>query len=823
MGTFRSGLRLLFSPVFLTPPDCDVTMRGMNERNVTEGCFGLTAEQVRKHVEQGEVNSRCENGTKSVREIIKSNLLTYFNMVFVVLAILLVIAGAFSDLSFLLIIAANSAIGIFQELRSKQVLDRMNLMTEPQVTVIRDGKVGEIRSTHIVLGESVVLKSGMQIPADCRLMKGSLHVNESILTGESDEIPKNPGDGLLAGSIIISGACVAEVTAVSEATYAARLTMEATQMNQEEQSEILRTLDKMLKFFGILIIPLGIILFVEQMKISGLGFSENVTGTVAALIGMIPEGIYLTTSVALALSAMKLAAGQVLVHDLKCIETLARVDVLCVDKTGTITEKDMKVSSCRSLYPKIKDNDLQVLLADYAASMGDENDTMRAVRAYFSKASGRRASQTCPFSSKYKYSAARMGEANYVFGAPEYVLGSRCGEFQDILDQEAAAGRRVLAFALYPYLPAGERLNDPEGTQREILPLALIALENPIRRGAPDTFRYFRQQGVAVKVISGDNPLTVSQVARRAGIEGAEKYADASAFRNEGELIAAASKYTVFGRVAPEQKKKLVAAIQRSGKKVAMTGDGVNDIIAMKQSDCSIAMASGAEAASQAAQLVLLDSDFSHMPSIVDEGRRVVNNIQRAASLYLVKNIFSLLLAVFSVILMLNYPLNPSQITLISLFTIGIPSFVLALEPNHEPIRGGFLHNILLKSLPAGITDFLVVSGLVIFAQVFHLDNSSLSTSCSIIVAIVGFMILIRIMDMKKKQHLLTLLALVFGWVISMWLFPEFFGITSISAKCLMLFIIFAITTEPILRYFSLAAEKLDLLIKLLKERFGRG
>lgn len=796
----------------------------MKNSSLTDGFHGLTSAQVHERVERGEVNERFENGTKSVKEIIKSNTLTYFNMVFIILGALLCIAGAFNELSFLLVIAANSAIGIFQELRSKSVLDKMNLMTEPKVTVIRDSTEQEIRSTELVRGDTLLLFSGMQIPADCIVLDGSIHVNESILTGESDEIEKTAGTKLLASSVVISGECVARIEAVGAHTYAAGLTLEATKMSQVEESEIFRALDKMLKFFGILIIPLGIVLFIEQFMMNRLGFSGSISGTVAALIGMIPEGIYLTTSIALAVSAMKLAYSQVLVHDLKCIETLSRVDVLCVDKTGTITEKNMQVHSVDILNDSLGADELKALIADYVASSKDTNDTMQAMRAYFSKGTGRRASAITPFSSKYKYSAAQIGKANYVFGAPEFVLGSRCEQYEEILAGHEFEGRRVLAFAMYPYLPNGEPLNQgsEDSQSHGMLPLAMISFENPVRENAEETFRYFKEQGVQVKVISGDNPLTVANVAIRAGVDGAEQYVDASKLKNDGQLAAAASKYNVFGRVSPEQKKKLVAALQRSGHKVAMTGDGVNDIIAMKQSDCSIAMASGAEAAAQASQMVLLDSDFGHMPSIVNEGRRVVNNIERAASLYLVKNIFSLLLALFSVILMLQYPLNASQITLISLFNIGIPSFVLALEPNFTRIEGKFMHNVVLKALPGGITDFLVVIGLMLFAQVFDLDSDSLSTSCSIIVAIVGFMILVRIMDMTQKRYVLMIAGLVIGWIVSMLLFPNFFGVTAISSKCLMLFVIFAITTEPLLRYFSIWIEKLDQFLIWLRGKIGR-
>ena len=762
---------------------------------------GLTAAQVAEQTRRGLVNIKTETGTRSVKEIFKSNILTYFNLVFVILAILLIIGRSYRDLSFLLIIVANSAIGILQELRAKSVLDKMNLMAEPFLTVIRDGNEMQIRSRELVQGDFVILSSGTQIPADCKVIAGGMSVNESILTGESDEVRKERGDRLLGGSFVVNGECLAVAEAVGEATFAAGLTKEATSMDGKEHSEILQSLDKMLKFFGILIIPLGIILFIEQFGFGDLGFSPSISATVAALIGMIPEGIYLTASVALVVSAMKLASKQVLVHDLKCIETLARVDILCVDKTGTITEKDMKVSGYKSLHKALSSDGVFALLSDFAASVRDVNDTMAAIKEFFTKPTGKLSESSCPFSSKYKYSAEQINGHAYVLGAPEYVLASRISLYQEDILKYSEQGYRVLALAQYPYLPQGEDLT--LGPQEKILPLGLVALENPVRKGAVETFSYFNQQGVEIKVISGDNPLTVSRVAARAGVRNAGQYVDASTLQSPQDIMKASGKYTVFGRVSPEQKKQLVMALQRRGNRVAMTGDGVNDIIAMKQSDCSVAMASGSEAAAQAAQLVLLDSDFSRMPAIVDEGRRVVNNLTQAASLYLVKNIFSLLLAVFSVILMFNYPLNPAQITLISLFTIGIPSFVLALEPNTDPIEGSFMKNVIMKALPAGITDFLIISALVIFARQFSLDADSLSTACSVILAVVGFMILYLIIRPMKKQHVIMFVLLFAGWIICMAFFPSVFGITAVSRSCLMLLIVFTITTDPILRYLT--------------------
>ncbi|MCR5717390.1 MAG: HAD-IC family P-type ATPase [Lachnospiraceae bacterium] len=773
---------------------------------------GLTLQEVNARIQAGKVNYRNVSGTKSVKEILKSNLLTYFNLVFVILGVLLVLARSYRDLTFIGVIAANALIGIVQELHSKKILDRMSIVSQPRVKVVRDEKEMVIPSDEIVADDLIYLSGGMQIPADCVVLEGELHVNESMLTGESDEIEKVRGKELLSGSIVISGSCSARVKHVGMDSYASRLMQQATKMKTREQSEIFRSLNSMLKFFGIIIIPIGIILFVQQYVYSDASFSDAVTGMVAALIGMIPEGIYLLTSTALAVSAVRLSSQKVLVHDLKCIETLARVNILCVDKTGTITEKEMKVETFLPLTDHLSQEQTAGIIADFAGNMPEANDTLQAMRAAFDIPDGRKLSAYTGFSSKYKYSAATLDAEHFVLGAPEYVLGAQLSKYQNEIADFAAEGCRVVALARYPYLPKGEVLSG------ECDPIALVVLRNPIRKGAKKTFEYFRRQGVQIRVISGDNPETVSSIAAQAGIPNASMCIDVSQIRSDEALIKAAGKYTVFGRVNPEQKKLLVKAMRDAGNTVAMTGDGVNDIIAMKEADCSVAMASGSEAASQAAQLVLLDSDFAHMPSIVAEGRRVVNNIQRAASLYLVKNIFSLCLAVFSMILMLNYPLEPSQVSLISMFTIGIPSFILALEPNTSRIRGHFLSNVVSKALPAGLTDFLTVSGLVLFCREFEVEPTCVSTACSIVVAIVGFMIVYHIMEKATVKHLAMLLGIIAGWIVCLIYFSSFFGIESLTQQTAMLTFVFCLLTEPVLRYASLLGRKCKEDIRVLRQ-----
>ena len=534
---------------------------------------------------------------------------------------------------------------------------------------------------------------------------------------------------------------------------------------------------------------------------------------VAAVIGMIPEGLYLLASVALAVSSMRLAKKQVLLHDMICIETLARVIVLCVDKTGTITENTMKVQDLipSECYEEDRMDPLDIMIGDFAASMNADNITMTAVKEYFQTGSGKTADQIYGFSSATKYSSARFGEISYVMGAPEFVLRDDYEKYKDKITEHASKGFRVLVFGIYNGDTGGKPLKEP------VLPLGFILMANPIREEAKETFEYFRDQGVDVKVISGDNPLTVAEVAKKAGIANAEKYVDASTLETEEEMRKAILENTVFGRVTPNQKRKFVRILKSAGKTVAMTGDGVNDVLALKDADCSIAMASGSEAAAQASQLVLLESDFSCMPQVVLEGRRVVNNIQRSASLFLVKNIFSFLLSLFSVVFMITYPLEPSQVSLISMFTIGVPAFFLALEPNKNIIKGHFLTNVFLKALPAALTDVLAVGALVVFGQTFAVSPTDISTAATMLLAIVGFMILYKISAPINQMRAFILCGCVAGLLFCSIFLNQLFAITSMSTKCIMLFVVFSIATEPVLRYLTVLIGKLRIYYRRLR------
>lgn len=782
------------------------TQRLPTTRHMADPAVGLNAAQVEEYVQNGWTNRAVEPPSKTVSEIIQSNVFTYFNLIFIIIAVLLIIVGSFKDLTFLPVVICNTLIGIIQEIRAKKTLDKLSVLNAPKARVIRNGEQAEIAAEQLVLDDIVVFSAGNQICADAVVLDGEVSVNESLLTGEADEITKRTGDELMSGSFIVSGSCQARLDKVGEDSYISRLTLEAKAVKDGEQSEMIRSLDKLVKAVGIIIIPIGFLLFSQQFFLSHETFRNSIISMVAAIIGMIPEGLYLLASVALAVSSMRLAAKKVLVHDMKCIETLARVDVLCVDKTGTITENTMQVSDILATDQFDAEHmpSLMEMVSDFAAAMSNDNITMEALKGYFTTPGARVPVSTTSFSSAFKYSSVSFSDACYVLGAPEFVLRDDYESYKDQIEEEGAKGYRVLVFGSYDGTADGKELIG------KVTPLGLILLSNPIRKEAPETFRYFAEQGVEIKVISGDNPVTVSEVARQAGIADAEKYVDASTLKDEGEIQEAMLQYTVFGRVTPDQKRQFVQALKGAGRTVAMTGDGVNDVLALKDADCSVAMASGSDAAAQAAQLVLLDSNFACMPSVVMEGRRVVNNIQRSASLFLVKNIFSLLMSLFSVVFMLNYPLEPSQVSLISMFTIGIPAFFLALQPNNNRIEGHFLTNVLLKALPAGLTDVLVVGALVIFGQEFAVSSIDISTACTMLLAIVGFMILYKISRPMNRLRWIIWLGSIAGLLLCSIYLGDLFGITGMSRRCVMLFLVFSIATEPILRYSIIALDHIQ-------------
>lgn len=760
---------------------------------------GLTQAQVKERMEKGWSNAPVDSPSKTTKEIIISNVFTYFNLIFLVIAVLLLLVGAFRDLTFLPVIICNTLIGIIQEIRSKKVLDKLSVLNAPKATVVREGKLQTIPAEKAVLDDVVKFQAGNQICADATVIDGEVQVNESLLTGESDEITKKPGDTLMSGSFVVSGSCLGRLEQVGADSYISKLTLEAKATKEGEQSEMIRSLDKLVQIVGFLIIPIGIVLFGQQYLLGDSSIKTSMQAMVAAIIGMIPEGLYLLASVALVVSVMRLATKKVLVHDMKCIETLARVNVLCVDKTGTITENTMKVHDVVSLEPYEKEElpPLKELLGDFAHAMSKDNITMAAMQEYFTQGSGQVATSVTSFSSAFKYSSVTFHTTSYVLGAPEFVLRDDYEIYKETIESYGSEGYRVLVFGRYEGTPDGKALTEA------VVPYGLVLLANPIRKEAWETFQYFADQGVDIKVISGDNPVTVSKVASQAGIANADNYIDASQLKTPDDIKQAVLKYTVFGRVTPDQKRQFVRALKEAGKTVAMTGDGVNDVLALKDADCSIAMASGSDAAAQASQLVLLESNFSCMPSVVLEGRRVVNNIERSASLFLVKNIFSFLLSLFSMAFMITYPLEPSQISMVAMFTIGIPAFLLAMEPNKKMIEGHFLTNVLLKALPAGLTDVLIVGFLTVFGQTFGMSNEEISTAATLLLAIVGLMILFKISKPMNVFRWIVWSAMVAGLLFCVIFLKNLFGIGVMTRKCCMTLIVFAVATEPLLRYIS--------------------
>lgn len=790
----------------------------MNKDSYSINITGLTDEEVRQRVEEGLTNRADISTDKTTKEIVISNVFTYFNLIFLVITILLIMVGSFRNLTFLPIIIGNTVIGIVQEIRAKKTLEKMSLLNAPRADVIRNGSVKQISTEELVKDDVILLTAGKQICADAVVISGNIQVNESLLTGEADEVEKTEGSTLMSGSFVVSGECYARLEKVGNESYISKLSLEAKSMGGKEQSEMIRSINLIVKWVGIVIIPIGLILFWQSHFVNGESITKSVTSTVAAIIGMIPEGLYLLTTVALALSTMKLARKKVLLHDMKSIETLARVDVLCVDKTGTITEPDMKLkeiflcknSGADGTQTALTLDELKSLILDYANASVDNNATMLALKAYAAdaltnntSALHRTAVSQQAFSSSLKYGSVTFSDGTYLLGAPEFIMHEDFARIEEEIIPYADKGDRVLLFARYD----GENVEN--GINGSVTPLGFVALANPIRENAVKTFEYFKSQGVAIKVISGDNPRTVSRIAIQAGIESAESFVDAATLDTEDKIADAVNKYTVFGRVTPKQKKQLVKALQAKGHTVAMTGDGVNDILAMKDADCSVAMASGSEAAAQAAQVVLLDSDFAHMPDVVYEGRRVVNNIQRSASLFLVKNIFSLLLSLFSVILMVTYPLEPAQVSLISMFTIGVPGFLLALEQNKDRIKGHFITNVMLKALPGGLTDVIAVGALVVCGEVFCISDASIGTIATLVLSVVGFMILFKISEPLNGMKYAVIIGNIAGLVFSGFFLKKLFALTDLSNICILLMIVFGFAAESLFRNLTLLVEKL--------------
>lgn len=773
------------------------------EGNTNNWQNGLSRKQVSERMHAGLGNTAVKPPSKSIRQIVTSNVFTYFNFVFTSIAVILILVRSYRDLTFMPLIIANTFIGIFQEIRSKILLDHLILMNVPRARVIRDGKLQRVAAEKLVRDDVVLFRAGDQIVADAVVLDGNAAVNESLLTGEADEIQKQKDAELLSGSYVVSGSVYARLTKVGEQSYINQLTLQAKKTKTKEESEIIRSLNFIVKIAGVAIIPIGAILFCQSFFINHLDIKMSVQSAVASVLGMIPEGLFLLASVSLAISAMRLGQKKVLLHNMKSIETLARVDTLCVDKTGTITSNDMAVNSIEILTNKYSDNELFTLLSDFAFSQDADNATMTAFKAHFNKPSGNKILKTQGFSSEFKYSGTKLVEGTFVLGAPEFVLRDSFADYRKQIEKYSSKGERVLVFGLYNGELNGKALKGI------FEPICLIMLSNPIRENASETFKFFAEQGVDIKVISGDNPRTVSEIAKSANIKGAEKYIDASTLKTQQSIDTALKSYTVFGRVTPEQKRFFIKSLQRNGHTVAMTGDGVNDILALRDADCSIAMASGSDAAAQAAQLVLLESDFSRMPEVVAEGRRVVNNLERSGSLFLVKNVFSLITSILAICFSVVYPLRPSQVSLISMFTIGIPGFLLSQMPSSKLIHGSFVENILKRAIPGGLADVFMIACALVFGNILGLNGEDTSTIATLLIATVGFLYIYSIIKPLDNYKSFTLFGCMLGLIFCTAFLPTLFSMSHMHWKAWVLFGALMVAAYLTLRFCTFAVNSI--------------
>lgn len=753
----------------INPSIDDINENECQDSFVTDINFGLNAEEVASRIEQGKVNGDTNIKTKSIPEILRGNLVTVFNIIFVTLAIILVFfvdfkedfIGAIGNFGFMILIIFNACAGIFQEIRAKRTIDKLALISAPKATVLRDGKEEEIAVKDILLDDITILSSGSQICADAVVVDGSIEVNESLITGEPDAILKNVGDKVMSGSFVVSGKAKAQVEHIGMDNFATKITADAKYI-KKPNSEIWRSLMLFVKVMAAIIVPLGIALFCIKYFAQKGDLNETVISTVGTVIGMVPSGLVALTSTVFCVSVIRLSNHHTLAQDLYCVETLARVDVLCLDKTGTITEGTMEVNSLQIENGK-DEIEIKQIIKDVTSAIADENATASALCDFVKDVEvSSLATYIVPFSSSRKWSGARINDTSYVLGAPEFVLRDIDDDKKSTIDDMASKGYRVMVLA--------SSKNDfcQSSLPSELMLECFIFITDKIRQEAPNTLKFFREEGVEVKIISGDNPTTVRAVAMRAGLENCDNIIDMSTLNSEEEIKDAANKYTIFGRVLPNQKLMLVKALKEAEHTVAMTGDGVNDVLALKEADCSVAMASGSDAAKNVSSLVLLDSNFASMPKVVAEGRRSINNLERAAALYIMKTIYNTLIAILFLIVRDTLPFSPSNLTIMGMVTIGIPSAILALEPNKERVQGHFLPKVLANAAPGGITGLLAAAAVIVCSRYFltNLIDEQVSTIFIMIITFVGFMLLFKVSMPFTVIHAITyvlMIALFFG------------------------------------------------------------
>ena len=757
---------------------------------------GLSLEEVKNRYQDNLVNFSLDENTKTVKEIVVSNIMTLFNIINIILAIAVICVGSFKNLTFMIVIITNTLISIFQELRSKKTLDKLKVVSQSKIKAIRDSKELYINHDEIVLDDVLEFSIGNQVVVDSIILDGIVEVDESFITGESDTIYKQKGDMLLSGSFIVSGKARCRVEHIGYDNYTAKIASD-TKYIKPISSEIMRSLNKIVSAISFLIIPVAILLFSRQLYISGNSISNAVVNTVAALIGMIPEGLVLLTSTVLAVSVVRLSRSKVLVQDLYCIETLARVDVVCLDKTGTITEGNMEVVK----YVSEKEDSLK-WIGTICNTLKDDNPTSNALRDKYKEKENVKILDKIPFSSSKKYSGIKTEEGVYVIGAAEFILNkATLKKYQKQIDEYTSDYRViVLGFS------KSEKLSKVEV-------LGFILLQDKIREEAHDTLKYFKDQGVDLKIISGDNPRTVLNIAKRAGFKEDAKECDATSLKSKKQIYDAVEKYDIFGRVTPEQKKNFVIALQNLGHTVAMTGDGVNDVLALKEADCSIAMASGSDATKNVSQLVLLDSNFASMPKVVSEGRRTINNIQRSASLFLVKTIYATILSIMFIFMDMTYPFIPIQLTLASVVTIGVPSFILALEPNESVVKGRFLDNVLNKAIPPAITIVLNICIIVLASNICNLSTSATSTLSVTIVGYTSFILLYKISKPLNPLRTFLIISMFATFVFGITCLPELFSFSKFDFIMILITIVCMIMSHEI---YKLAENTLNDLHKLI-------
>lgn len=770
------------------------------KRVKTDYQTGLTSDQVQERIAKGQVNVTPNTNNKTIKSIVFSNLFTFFNILCFIIAIALVVVNIiynqpWSNILFMVTILVNITIGIIQEIRAKKTIEKLSLLTAPTVKVIRDKVEDSISMEEVVIDDIVVLSTGKQIVADCVIVEGNIEVNESVLTGESLPIKKKVGDTLLAGSYVVSGHCHARVEKIGENNYIQQLAATAKKY-RKPKSELFNSLKLIIKVIGILIVPITVLMFLNSSNQAHGDIVSAITTTAGSTVGMIPAGMFLLSSVSLTVSVIRLAKKKALVQDLYCVEMLARVNVLCLDKTGTITDGTMKVFNCVQL--SNTDQTIKRIMGSMLSALGDNNQTSQALINYFGYNKEMTPIITIPFSSSRKLSAVTFdGSGTYIMGAPEFVIPNMKDEkIQTMIEQYAKDGYRTLLLAHSKKSISKDTL--PE--ERE--PIAIIILEDHIREDAAKTIAWFKNNGVKVKIISGDNPLTVSEIAKRVGVEGTDAFISLDGL-NEKQVIAAANKYTVFGRVTPEQKALLIKTIKSEGNTVAMTGDGVNDILALKEADCSIAMASGNEAVRSVSHMVLMNSNFSSMPATVIEGRKVINNVQKASSLFFMKTLFSIIFSILVIIIRQPYPFTTSNMLLFEWFVIGIPSFILAFLPNDKPIEGKFIYNLIKNALPGAIALVLNVAGIYLFNYLVHGSISEnitiVQTMSTLVLTFTGLAMLYRLCKPFKPITVALFVAMLVLCFICFFAWPTTFGILSISSLALedVLFVIVLAFASP--------------------------